>query len=53
MINNCWLYYGSEGAGVLTELEAVFVIKDVCITEYYYMKAIIIIIIIISASIKD
>ena len=37
-----WLYYGSEGAGVLIELEAVFVMKDVCIMEYYYMGAIII-----------
>ena len=30
-----WLYHGSEGAAVLIEPEAVFVMKDVCIMEYH------------------
>ena len=42
-----WLYYGSEGAAVLIEPEAVFVMKDVCIMEYHSTWAI------ISAFIKD
>ena len=29
-----WLNYGSEGAGGLIGLEAVFVMKDVCIMKY-------------------
>ena len=30
-----WLCYGGEGAVVLIELEAVCVMKDVCIKEYH------------------
>ena len=30
-----YLVVGMKGAGVLIELEAVFVLKDVCIMEYH------------------
>ena len=35
-----WLNYGSEGAGGLIGLEAVFVMKDVCIMKYHCTLAI-------------